>query len=157
MLRVTTKLTEPALATATLCLPFELRQRSRLRARLEDGRDVGLFLMRGSVLRDGDCLRAEDDTVIAVRAALQRVSTAYAETPLVLARACYHLGNRHVPLQIGLNWVRYECDHVLDEMVLGLGLAVACELAPFEPESGAYDGVRHVHPVRDWLRDALRA
>lgn len=157
MLRVTTKLTESTPATATLCLPFDLRQRSRLRARLEDGRDVGLFLPRGYVLRDGDCLRADDDTVIAVRAAPQRVSTAYAETPLVLGRACYHLGNRHVPLQIGPNWVRYECDHVLDEMVLGLGLAVTSELAPFEPESGAYEGARHAHPVRDWLRDALRA
>lgn len=151
------KLAEPAPAMATLCLPFELRQRSRLRAQLQDGRDIGLFLPRGSVLREGECLRAEDGTVIVVRAASQRVSVAHAETPLLLAHACYHLGNRHVPLQIGADWLRYECDHVIDEMLLGLGLGVACEIAPFEPESGAYDTLRHTHPVRDWLRDALRA
>jgi urease accessory protein len=65
-----------------------------------------------------------------------------------LARASYHLGNRHVALQIGRGWVRYQHDHVLDDMVRGLGLTVTIEQAPFEPEAGAYGGAHthHAHP-----------
>ena len=125
-------------ATATLTLPFELRQRSRLRARLDDGREVGLFLARGTVLRGGDRLRAADGTVVSVEAAAERVSTVRADGLGPLVHAAYHLGNRHVPLQIGSSWLRYEHDHVLDAMVRGLGLEVVTEDAPFEPESGAY-------------------
>ena len=116
-------------ATASLTLPFDLRQRSRLRATLDDGREVGLFLPRGTVLRGGDRLLAADETVSTVRAPVQR-----------LLHAAYHLGNRHVPLQIGEGWLRYGHDHVLDDMVRGLGMEVDCEQAPFEPEGGAYGG-----------------
>ena len=64
---------------------------------------------------------------------------------MLIARACYHLGNRHVPLQITQYWVRYAHDHVLDAMIRDLGLLVDHEEAPFEPESGAYSGGGHHH------------
>ena len=129
----------------TLTLPFELRQKSRLKAELNDGTQVGLMLQRGRVLRGGDCLRAEDGSVISVEAASEQVSTVQHEDPWMIARASYHLGNRHVPLQIGEGWLRYQHDHVLDDMVKGLGLEVISESAPFEPESGAYGEHTHSH------------
>lgn len=145
MLKIFSRIEKTAEAQATLRLPFELRQKSRLKATLQDGREVGLILNRGELLRSGDCLRAEDGSVIRVEAAAETVSTARHEDTMVLARACYHLGNRHVALQIGEGWVRYLHDHVLDDMVRGLGLSINVEAAPFEPEGGAYGGQRHGH------------
>ena len=130
-------------AQATLTLPFEQRQKSRLRTRLDNGEEVGLFLPRGTVLRHGDRLRAANGRVVEVRAAPETVSTARTDDPLRLARAAYHLGNRHVALQLGPGWLRYLHDHVLDGMVRELGLEVVCEQAPFEPEAGAYGGGHH--------------
>jgi urease accessory protein len=129
-------------------LPFELRQKSRLRARLASGLEVGLFLERGIVLRGGDLLLADDGTVIEVVAALETVSTVRDSDATRLARAGYHLGNRHVPVEIGSGWLRYGHDHVLDDMVRGLGLNVVVESAPFEPEAGAY-GHSHSHGHAD--------
>jgi urease accessory protein len=77
---------------------------------------------------------------VRVCAAQEAVSTARTADPLKLARACYHLGNRHVPVQVGAGWLRYWHDHVLDDMLVGLGLGVSAELARFEPEGGAYGG-----------------
>ncbi|HEX9627279.1 MAG TPA: urease accessory protein UreE [Acidiferrobacterales bacterium] len=138
MLTVNERISDDAEPAATLTLPFELRQKSRLRARLDDGREVALLLPRGTVLRGGDRLRAADGLVIRLRARPEAVSTAFTKDPLLLARACYHLGNRHVPLEIGDSWLRYLHDHVLDALVAGMGLKVFAETAPFEPESGAY-------------------
>lgn len=150
MLRIVKRLDGPANPAATLTLPYEARQRSRLRTRLDDGREVALLLARGPALRGGDLLRIEEGQVVEVRAEPERVSTARARDPLLLARACYHLGNRHVPLQIGELWVRYLADHVLDAMVEQLDLEVARETAPFDPEGGAYEHAhghaRHAHP-----------
>ena len=143
MIQISEKLQGAAQAAASLTLPFELRQKSRLRAQLDDGRDVGLFLERGTVLRDGDLLRADDGLVVAVRAAPEEVSTARSGDAHLFARACYHLGNRHVPLQIGAHWLRYTHDHVLDDMLRQIGLTVTFERAPFEPEAGAYAGHGH--------------
>lgn len=140
MIQITEKLTTSIAATTTLTLPFESRQKSRLHAALDDGTEVGLFLERGTVLRDGDTLRADSGLIIAVRAADEDVSIAYTNDEHLLARACYHLGNRHVPLQIGSGWLRYQHDHVLDDMVAQLGLSVRFERSPFEPEAGAYGG-----------------
>lgn len=145
MLEIHERLPEPTAAQATLTLPFDQRRKSRLRATLDDGTEVGLFLPRGSVLRHGDRLRAADGRVIEVHAAPETVSTVTAAEPLLLARAAYHLGNRHVPLQIGNSWLRYRHDHVLDEMVVQLGLSVTVGQAPFEPEAGAYGGGHHHH------------
>src|SRR5690349_8647618 len=145
MLTIRERVTAPQRATAQLVLPFELRQKSRLRAQLTSGQEVGLFLERGLVLRGGDLLRAEDGTVIEVVAALETVSTVHESDATRLARAGYHLGNRHVPVQIGPGWLRYGHDHVLDDMVRGLGLTVVVEKAPFEPEAGAYGHPHAAH------------
>lgn len=145
MLKITQKLPEPQLATASLKLPFELRQKSRLKVTLEDGREAGLFLERGEVLRGGDCLMAEDNSIIQVQADNETVSMVQTNDSLLLARACYHLGNRHVPLQINNNSLSYLHDHVLDDMLKQLGLNVNITQAPFEPESGAYGGSGNSH------------
>jgi urease accessory protein len=145
VLNITRKLTFSADARADvkLILPFQLRNKSRLRTALENGEEVGLILERGSVLRGGDRLLSDDGRVVEVVAEPESVSTVSAADPLALCRASYHLGNRHVALQIGDGWVRYQHDHVLDEMVRGLGLQVVVEDAPFEPEAGAYGGHSH--------------
>lgn len=138
LLMVSERLTGRQRADAQLTLPFELRSRSRFRARLASGEEVGVVLPRGQILRGGDLLRAADGRVVEISAAAEPVSTVHDPDPGALARAAYHLGNRHVALQIGDQWLRYLHDHVLDEMVRGLGLHVDLEQAPFEPESGAY-------------------
>lgn len=145
MLKITQKLSAPQTATTTLKLPFELRQKSRLKVTLSDGRQAGLFLPRGDVLRGGDCLLAEDDSVIQIQAEDETVSVVQSSDLLLLARACYHLGNRHVPLQIENSSLSYLHDHVLDDMLKQLGLTVSNTQAPFEPESGAYGGSGSSH------------
>ena len=127
----------------TLTLPFELRQKSRQRTILDNGREAGIVLTRGTRLRHGDVLRSRDGTCVRVCAAEEPVSTLSTDDSHLLARACYHLGNRHVALQIGPGWARYLRDHVLDEMVQELGLALAYETTAFEPEMGAYGGHGH--------------
>jgi urease accessory protein len=150
MLTINERLTaDTAEATTTLTLPFELRQKSRFRAKLDDGRDVGVMLSRGKILNAGDLLRADDGSVIQIKAASEHVTTASDADRLLIARACYHLGNRHVPLQIGETWLRYLQDHVLDEMIKSLGLSINHEHAPFEPETGAYSGHVHTHDPSD--------
>jgi urease accessory protein len=140
MLTITTKLIDERTADATLVLPFQLRSKSRLRTALDTGEEVGLLLERGIVLRDGDLLLADDGRVIRIVAAPETVSTVHSQDARTLMSASYHLGNRHVALQIGAGWLRYQHDHVLDEMIRGLGLNVEVEEAPFEPEAGAYSG-----------------
>jgi urease accessory protein len=121
-----------------LLLPFELRQKSRLRTALISGEEAGLFLERGEILRGGDFLQADDGRVIRVVAQAERVLDIRCSTPEAQARVAYHLGNRHVPLQVGADCLRIADDHVLRQMVEGLGASVVpCE-APFEPEAGAY-------------------
>ena len=139
-------------APSVLTLGFEERRRSRMRIRIDDGREAALLLPRGTVLRDGDRLRdPERDEMVTVRAADQTLSLVRAADPVALARAAYHLGNRHVPVQVGAVWLAYEHDHVLDDMVAELGLAVETRVAPFEPEAGGYrhgengGGHRHEH------------
>lgn len=129
----------------TLTLPYESRQKSRLRACLDNGNEIGLMLPRGTILRGGDVVQAEDGTRIMIRAANEMVSVAQINDKTLFARACYHLGNRHVPLQIGDGWLRYLHDHVLDDMLAGLGIQITTEQLPFEPEAGAYGGGHHHH------------
>jgi len=137
----------PRAAERRLILPFGERSKSRLRAFLDNGEEAGLFLERGSVLRHGDLLLADDGRVVEVQAANETVSTVHTADGSMLARACYHLGNRHVALQIGAGWLRYQHDHVLDDMLRGFGLEVVVEQLPFEPEGGAYVAAsQHTHP-----------
>jgi urease accessory protein len=123
-----------------LRLPFELRQKSRLRAKLVSGEEVGVVLPRGEVLRGGDLVTASDGRVIEVLAAPEKLLHVTCATPTALARAAYHLGNRHVPVEVGEGYLRLAADHVLEEMLRKLGASVSEIEAPFEPEAGAYAG-----------------
>jgi urease accessory protein len=129
----------------SLTLPFELRQKSRLVAALGSGQRIALSLPRGQVLRHGSLLRASDGSVIEVRSAREELSVVSSDDPSVLLRAAYHLGNRHVALQIGAGTLYYLHDHVLDDMLRGLGLEPSFVEQPFEPESGAYGRSGHHH------------
>ncbi|MDP3511312.1 MAG: urease accessory protein UreE [Sulfuritalea sp.] len=127
-----------AAATEKLVLPFDSRCKSRLRTRLMSGEECGLFLDRGTVLRGGDRLLASDGRVVEVVAASESLMEAVSGDPLLLARAAYHLGNRHVAVHLLPGRLRFAADHVLGEMLRGLGIKLAEIEAPFEPESGAY-------------------
>jgi len=129
----------------SLTLPFDKRQKSRFRAQLNNGDEIGVVIERGSVLRGGDGLRSGDGQIVLIISADESVSTIHCDNAHDLAHAAYHLGNRHVPLQVGDKWLRYLKDHVLDEMVEGFGLSIQHEAAPFEPEIGAY----HSHGVSE--------
>jgi urease accessory protein len=145
MLTLSQRLTDRRDASAQLVLPFELRQKTRLRTTLSTGEEVGLNLDRGYILRGGDQLLASDGRIIEIVASPEDVSVVTSSDPLQLARAAYHLGNRHVSVQIGPGWLRYLHDHVLDDMVRGIGLPVKRETFPFEPEAGAYAGHAHAN------------
>lgn len=123
-----------------LVLPFDARSKSRLRATLETGEEVALFLPRGTVLRGGDVLVADDGKFIRVEAAAETVLLVSAPTALALTRAAYHLGNRHTPVEVGDGYLKLEYDPVLRDMLLRLDVDVAEALMPFEPEAGAYGG-----------------
>lgn len=125
-------------AEGRLVLPYDLRCKSRLRTRLVDGEEVGVFLPPGTVLRDGMRLASADGRIVEVRAADEPLIEARCPDPLALARAAYHLGNRHVAVQLGDGWLRLAPDHVLADMLEGLGVRTAPVVAPFEPEAGAY-------------------
>jgi urease accessory protein len=129
----------------TLTLAFEMRQKARLKTKSDSGEEIGLMLPRGLVLRGGDCLRSDDGVIAKVIAALEEVSVASSNDKLLLAKASYHLGNRHIPLQIENNYLVYQKDHVLDEMVEKLGLSISHEMRAFEPETGAYAAHEHSH------------
>lgn len=131
---------------AELIMPYELRQKCRLRTQTTTGEETGLFLPRGSVLRDGDFLEAEDGRIVKVTARLEKVLQVGCPDPVQLARIAYHLGNRHVALQIGAGWLRIVNDYVLRQMVEGLGAMVVPVEAAFEPEPGAYGGHQHQGP-----------
>ena len=126
-----------------LQLPFEQRQKSRLRTKLASGEEVGLRLPRGEVLRGGDLLLASDGRVVEVIARPEQLLHVECDSPQALARAAYHLGNRHVPVQVGEGWLRLAADHVLEQMLKGLGARTSPVEAPFEPEAGAYGGHTH--------------
>jgi urease accessory protein len=134
----------------TLLLTAEDRTRSRHYFETVEGQGVYLRLPRGTVLRHGDLLESEvGDCRVRVLAKPEPVLTVTAYTPLELLRAAYHLGNRHVPLEVTANYLRLSPDPVLQSMVEQLGLHVRLETAPFEPEAGAYsqsaDSSSHSH------------
>lgn len=152
MILLTQRLGEAGHISATATLSLDTRIKSRVRITLDDGRDAGLMLERGQLIRGGELLGdTEGAVVVRILAAAEQVSTVRCDDPLQLARAAYHLGNRHVPLQIERDFVRYQHDHVLDDMVRGFGLHVSVEQAPFEPEAGAYQSAPHSHSHNDHL------
>lgn len=131
---------------ARLSLPFAERSKSRLRSRLADGREVALFLTRGTVLRDGDVLVCRTGELVAVEARAESILVVEGKGPAELMRAAYHLGNRHIRVEFGPGVLYLEADAVLEEMLAGLGLEVRRIERAFEPEPGAYGGGhRHGH------------
>lgn len=125
---------------AQLKLPFDLRQKSRLRTQLVDGEDAWLLLPRGDILRGGDLLHASDGRIVEVIAQAEDVLHVECANATELTRAAYHLGNRHVPVQVGDGFLRIAADHVLADMLRGLGARLTPMHEPFEPEAGAYGG-----------------
>jgi urease accessory protein len=121
-----------------LKLSFEQRQKSRLRAKLESGEEVALLLPRGNLMRGGDIVKTTDGRPVEIVAAAEKLL--HIESPS-LARVAYHLGNRHVPVQVGEAFLRIAEDHVLEDMLRKLGAQVMPVEAAFEPEAGAY----HAH------------
>jgi urease accessory protein len=119
-------------------LPFDARQKSRLRTHLASGEEAVLALPRGEVLRGGDLVAASDGRVVEVIAAAERLLHVECASATELARCAYHLGNRHVPVEVGEGFLRLAEDHVLEKMLAGLGAKLSHITAPFEPEAGAY-------------------
>lgn len=133
----------------SVSLPFDLRQRSRLRVEVGEGALagslVGFDLPRGSVLRNGDRIRSAGGEILRIDAAPESLVHIAAASGPALARIAYHLGNRHVPVEVGPGWLRLQADPVLEGMVAGLGVVPVRIEAPFEPEAGAYGHAGHGH------------
>ena len=125
-------------------LTFDERCKSRLLLRLDSGEQAALIVERGRVLRHGEHVPLADGRDVEIVAADEALLEAVSPDPLVIAKAAYHLGNRHVAVQLKADRLRCAADHVLESMVAGLGLSVTRIVAPFEPEGGAY-GHRHAH------------
>lgn len=146
MISLHTRIAHADMVDDMLVLPFDARERCRQRATLASGEEVALFLVRGTVLRDGDLLRGEGGRVVRIEAALEGVYRITCADATLLARCAFHLGNRHTQTQVGPGWLRIRVDPVLGEMVEGLGAVVTEERAKFEPEAGAYSaGHGHGH------------
>ena len=130
-------------------LDWDIRQKSRFEATDAVGRQVGVFLPRGTVLRGGDVLVAQDGSLIRVLAAPQTVlritPCAARGSRFDLIRAAYHLGNRHVPIELKPDHLKIEPDHVLADMLRAMHLTVVQVNEAFEPESGAYASGSHAH------------
>jgi urease accessory protein len=140
---------------AQLVLDWDIRQKSRFDATASDERHVGVFLPRGTVVRGGDVLLTQDGSLLRVVAAPQPVLriTACPDHPAKdqafdLMRAAYHLGNRHVPIELRPDHLKIEPDHVLAEMLRSMHLTVVEAREPFEPEGGAYGAHGAGHPAQ---------
>jgi len=134
---------------ATVELDWDIRQKSRFEATDSLGRQLGIFLPRGTLVRGDDVLVAEDGSLVKVIAASQTVLRITAcsshGSPFDLTRAAYHLGNRHVPIELKPDHLKIEPDHVLAEMLRSMHLIVNEVNASFEPEGGAYSAGGHGH------------
>jgi urease accessory protein len=134
---------------ATVELDWDTRQKSRFEASDSLGRQLGIFLPRGTLVRGGDVLVAEDGSLVKVFAAPQTVLRITAcsshGSPFDLTRAAYHLGNRHVPIELKPDHLKIEPDHVLAEMLRSMHLIVNEISESFEPEGGAYSAGGHAH------------
>jgi urease accessory protein len=149
MLILNTKVEHADLIEGELILPYDLREKSRLRASLTSGEEVGVFTVRGTVLRHGDLIKGIDDSgrerIVKILAAAETTYRIECQSPHALLRCAFHLGNRHTQAHVGDGFLRIRKDPVLKEMLEGLHAKVTEELAAFEPESGAYGGGHHHH------------
>ena len=135
---------------ATIELDWDVRQKSRFETTDSLGRQLGVFLPRGTLVRGGDVLVAEDGSMVRVIAAPQPVLVIthcpQHGSPFDLVRAAYHLGNRHVPIELKPDHLKIEPDHVLADMLRAMHLIVNAADAAFEPEGGAYGAqAAHAH------------
>ena len=130
---------------AVVELTFDTRQKSRFRATLSNGHDIGADLPRTGILRHGSYISTQEGDVLRVDAKAEKLMKVEAPSSFDLLKAAYHLGNRHVPLMLTPTALYFEPDHVLAEMIVGLGLTVDETMHPFEPESGAYAQHQHDH------------
>ncbi|MGK7915197.1 MAG: urease accessory protein UreE [Prochloraceae cyanobacterium] len=141
MLILTQRLPSEVNTRVNFILYLTADQRTRMRQRIEipDGQCLYLRLPRGAVLKEGDLLQSEtEDTIVRIAAKPESVMKITAKTPLDLLQAAYHLGNRHVPLEIASSYLKFAPDRVLASMLVNLGLEVKEEISPFYPEIGAY-------------------
>lgn len=142
MLIATTRLAaftpSPTTSLVTLALTAEERSRSRHRFTTPEGQIIFLRLPRGTVLKHQDYLATEEDTIIQVLAKPEPVLTVTARDSLLLLRGAYHLGNRHIPVEIGPDYLRLAPDPVLQDLLIHLGLTVQPAVMSFQPEAGAY-------------------
>ncbi len=135
-----------AAAVGSVTLTYNDRHRRRMRLNTDDGEAFLLDLDRAALLRDGDGLRLDDETWVRVTAAPEDVVDVHGNTARETARLAWHLGNRHLPVQILEDGcIRFRYDHVIEAMVRGLGGATDRKQAPFTPEGGAYEGGGHHH------------
>ncbi|MBL8397367.1 MAG: urease accessory protein UreE [Candidatus Accumulibacter sp.] len=132
-------------ANDRLLLTYDSRRKSRQRMTLASGEELGYILPAGTVLRGGDRLLATDGRIVEIEAAAEELLEARAGNVLQLLRAAYHLGNRHVPVQLAVDFLYLQPDHVLAQMLVGLGCVVREVEAPFDPEQGAYGTAAHAH------------
>ena len=136
---------EPGSGAEELALDHLQREKGRFKTLLADGTEVRVFLERGNVLHIGQGLRSACGRYLVVAGATEPIVLARTDDWVLFSRACYHLGNRHIRLQIGERWLRITPDHVLEEMLVKLGLEVIHQEAVFEPEPGAYSEAGHAH------------
>jgi urease accessory protein len=130
-------------AAGTVTLTYDSRHRRRFRYAGADGLDLLLDLARAQLLNDGDGLVLAEGGTVLVRAAAEELMAVTAGPGVDLARLAYHLGNRHLPVQLLPDRILIRADHVIAEMITGLGGGVEPVLAPFSPEPGAYGGGHH--------------
>lgn len=130
----------------SVSLPFEKRVKGRLRIALDDNQgDAGIDIERGDILTNGALLTSDDGTVLVILSQPETVSVAFTKDTRLFSRACYHVGNRHAQVQISDHELIYLHDHVLDDMLQGLGLSISLEKRPFDPENGAYASIKSGH------------
>src|SRR5262245_44445023 len=132
-------------AAGTVTLDFDARHRRRVRLTTDQGEDILLDLAQAVAMADGDGLQLDDGRLLNVQAAAELVVEVRHNDPGQLARLAWHLGNRHLPTEIRGRVLRIRPDHVIEEMLHGLGADLAHVQAPFQPEGGAYRGDGHHH------------
>lgn len=140
MLVITKRADTTSIVDVEVSLTFDVRKKSRFKTFSVDGEEVGIFLERGAILSGGDCLMSEDGRVVRVVAKDESLLQINRGSSRSLAQLAYHLGNRHVSIEIDVDSLRIAYDEVLKDMVEGLGAQTLAVTAPFHPESGAYGG-----------------
>jgi urease accessory protein len=134
-------------AVGVVTLDFDSRHRRRIRLTTDQGKDVLLDLPKAVAMADGDGLQLDDGNWLRIRAAAELVVEVRHEDPSQLVRLAWHLGNRHLPTEIGSRVLRIRPDHVIEEMLHGFGATLINVEAPFQPEGGAYSNHRHHHDI----------